>query len=122
MIRTVRQEKRRQERFTRRCEIEFSSGSQTYFGISSNFSISGLFIRTRNPFVPGTFIAIVLHLPNGSLSKLTGRVIRAHKTTLGATVSASGFFKEKDGMGVELTEKDSYYLQFIASSLVCLGP
>ncbi len=116
MLATLRQEKRRQERFTKRCEIEFSPGCQTYVGIASSFSSSGLFIRTRYSFVRGTIITMVLHLPHGSISKLTGRVMRAHKTLFGATGAASGIYsKEKDGMGVEIIDNDSNYVRFITS-------
>lgn len=112
MIETLKQEKRRQGRFIKRCEIEFASGGQIYRGISSNFSLTGLFVRTRNPFAPGTIITMIVHLPDGSTSRLSGRVIRALKTSHGSGIGTSAFLKE--GMGIEITEKDSRYLKFIS--------
>ena len=109
-------DKRRFRRFTRRCEAEFTAGNVSNRGIASDFSISGLFIRTSHPFAADTIIDIVVHLPDRSVSSLQGRVKRAMKTTLGRVMGAS--IKEyKNGMGVELIKKDVTYLNFIRSLL-----
>ncbi len=96
--------KRKQDRFVRRLETEFSGEGKNYRGISSDLSRSGLFIRTNHAFAPGTVIDIVIHLPDGNSSKLKGTVRRALKTPV---VSI------KNGMGVELIEKDNSYIKFL---------
>lgn len=98
--------KRRHERFVRRLETEFSAEGKNYRGISSDFSCSGLFIRTNHAFAPNTMLEIVIHLPDGNSSVLKGRVRRALKTTV---VSL------KNGMGVELINKDPHYSRFMAA-------
>ncbi|MBI5639775.1 MAG: PilZ domain-containing protein [Nitrospirae bacterium] len=98
--------KRRHERFVRRLETEFSAEGKEYRAISSDLSLNGLFIRTNHAFAPGSLIDIVIHLPDGSTSRMRGRVRRALKTTV---VSL------KNGMGVELIDKDSHYMNFMKS-------
>jgi hypothetical protein len=53
MIETA-QKKRREDRCKGRFKIEYASGGQTYRGISSDLSLNGLFIRTRNTLEMGT--------------------------------------------------------------------
>ncbi len=100
--------KRKHDRFVRRLETEFSADGKNYRGISSDLSRSGLFIRTNHAFPVGTLIDILIHLPDGTSSKLKGNVRRALKTPV---VSI------KNGMGVELTEIDSFYTKFMATFL-----
>ncbi len=97
---------RRSQRFIRRLETEFSATGKSYIGISSDFSISGLFVRTNHAFVPGTIVDLVVHLPDGKEARLRGNVRRAIKTPI---VSL------KNGMGIELLEKDENYTEFIRS-------
>lgn len=99
---------RQHERFTRRLETKFSSGDLSFTGISSNLSEGGLFIRTQRGFAPGTIIAIELALPDGKISFLKGRVKRSIRTSISTHQS-------KNGMGVELIEKDAAYINFIKS-------
>lgn len=96
--------KRKHVRFVRRLETEFSAEGKNYRGISSDLSCNGLFIRTNHAFPPGTALDITIHLPDGATSILKGRVRRALKTTV---VSL------KNGMGVELIEKDYHYANFM---------
>jgi len=98
--------KRRHSRFVRRLETEFTAQDQHYRAISSDFSCSGLFIRTNHAFPPETLIDITIHLPGGKTSVLKGKVRRALKTTV---VSL------KNGMGIELIEKDQNYSDFMLS-------
>jgi len=104
--------RRRYERFTRRLEVEFSANNQNYRGISSNFSEGGLFVRTNHAFTPGTDLDLVIHLPKGLTARLKGKVKMAHKTPM---------ISLKNGMGVEITEKDPNYVSFIGS-MVETGP
>jgi hypothetical protein len=109
-------EKRGHKRLIKRCESEFMVEGIIHRGISSNLSVNGIFIRTNRPFPTGTVLDIVIHLPDGSTSKLKGRVSRAWKTQLGK-VMGTPIKAFKDGMGVELIEKDDNYLEFVKSSL-----
>ena len=96
--------RRGHERFIRRLETEFTAENKNYRGISSDLSISGLFIRTNHAFVPDTKLDIVIHLPDSTDVKLKGRVRRSIKTPI---VSL------KNGMGVEITENDPRYIKFV---------
>ena len=106
--------KRRFKRFTRRCEAEFSAGGVRIRGIASDFSFSGLFLKTNYPASADTTISLALHLPDGSTSYLKGKVQRSMKTALGK-VTGIPVKSLKNGMGVALTEKDTAYLNFIRS-------
>lgn len=97
---------RKYQRFIRRLETEFTANNQNYIGISSDFSEGGLFVRTNHAFAPGTIVDLTIYLPDGNTSKLKGRVKRALKTTV---VSL------KNGMGVEIIEKDPHYINFMTS-------
>ncbi len=94
------------DRFIRRLETEFTADDKSYRGISSNLSISGLFIRTQHAFVPGTIVDIVIHLPDTADVKLKGRVKHASKTHI---VSV------KNGMGIEIIQNNPEYISFIKS-------
>jgi hypothetical protein len=102
----LKTEQRRHKRYMKRCEIEFSTNGTTYRGISSNFSLSGLFIKTSKPFAEDTTIELIVHLPNGLISHLKGIVRRALRNPVNV---------QKNGMGIELIEKDSNYSDFINS-------
>lgn len=92
------------DRFIRRLETEFTADNKSYRGISSDLSISGLFIRTNHAFVPDTIVDIVIHLPDAANVKLKGRVKHANKTPV---VSL------KNGMGIEILENDPRYINFV---------
>lgn len=101
-----RQNKRRGRRFTKRLEIKFSSGGISFTGILSNLSESGLFIRTNHGFTPGTIINIELVMPDNKISFLKGLVRRSIKIPMSPN---------KNGMGVELIEKDAAFINFLKS-------
>jgi hypothetical protein len=96
--------KRSCRRFTKRLEVTFSSGGSKYRGISSDLSADGLFIRTQNGLAPGNMIDIELYLPEDKVANIKGVVRRTVKTSLSLV---------KNGMGVEITERDSYFLDFL---------
>ena len=96
----------RHPRFTKRLEVRFTSGRLSFTGILSNLSKSGLFIRTNRGFAPGTIIDIELVMPDGKKSFLKADVKRTIKTPLASL---------KNGMGVELIEKDATYINFLKS-------
>lgn len=107
-------DKRRFRRFTKRCEVEFTSRGVTNRSIASDFSLNGLFIRTNHPFAADTVISIVVHLPDGSISSLKGKVKRSMKNAIGR-VAGIPMKEQKNGMGIELIDKDAVYLHFIRS-------
>lgn len=108
--------KRKQKRYIKRCEVEFVSDGMTYRGISSDFSLGGLFIRTSFPLAPDVVLDITVHLPDGTTSKLKVKVVRAWRTAIGR-VMGTPVRAAKNGMGVEILEKDANYLHFIRSLL-----
>jgi hypothetical protein len=108
-------EKRRPKRFVERCKIEFIANDKIYRGISGDFSLNGLFIRTNHPLPPETILKLVIYLPNGLTSKLKGKVKRALEVSLGKMTEPQKYLQR--GIGVEITERDSNYLHFIGSLL-----
>jgi hypothetical protein len=112
----LKQEKRRQKRFVKRCSVEFQSGGETYRGFSRNLSLDGLFLKSRKPLAPDTIIEMVVDLPDGSTAKLRGRVKRALRNPHSGTLERAGI-PSKDGMGIEIIEQDSNYVKFITSFL-----
>ncbi len=96
--------KRQCQRFTKRLEATFSSDASKYRGISSDLSAGGLFIRTQNGLTPGSVVNIELYLPDGKVGHLQGIVRRTVKTALSVV---------KNGMGIELIERDQNYLDFL---------
>ncbi|MEJ2696919.1 MAG: PilZ domain-containing protein [Candidatus Sulfobium sp.] len=98
--------RRQYRRFIRRLEVEFSSSGRYYRGISSNFSLGGLFVRTNHPFSPGTLIDLTVHLPGGEEAVLKGKVKMALKSPV---VSL------KSGMGIQILERDKAFVDFVGS-------
>ncbi len=91
-------------RRTKRLNISFSDGKVDHLGTSSNFSLTGLFIRTRKAFNPGTSLKIVLELDEHQKIDLTGIVVWATRT---------GNIDFKNGMGIKLTSLPQAYKDFV---------
>ncbi|MBE0426783.1 MAG: PilZ domain-containing protein [Nitrospirae bacterium] len=108
-------EKRRLKRYTERCETEFTAYNTTYRGLSDNFSLNGFFIRTIHLLPPGKIIDILIHLPDGSISQLKGKVVRDVETLFEKQTGTQKYVH--NGMGVEIIEKDINYLHFVRSLL-----
>ena len=100
------QNKRRRQRVTKRLEVKFISSGISFTGILSNLSEGGLFIRTNHGFTPGTIIDIELVMPDDKISFLKGVVRRTIKIPMSLN---------KNGMGVELIEKDAAFINFLKS-------
>lgn len=93
--------KRREgHRFTKRLESTFAAEGMRFRGISSDISAGGLFIRTQHALRPGTVIDIEIFLSDQKVSRVKGIVRRSTKTPV-TTI--------KNGMGVQLIEKDSAF-------------
>lgn len=96
--------KRQCQRFTKRLEVTFTSEASKFRGISSDLSAGGLFIRTQHGLTPGSMVDIEMYLPDGKVGRLQGIVRRTVKTALSVV---------KNGMGIELIERDQNYLDFL---------
>jgi Tfp pilus assembly protein PilZ len=97
-------DKRIVPRRIKRLSITFSDGKVERTGTSSDFSETGLFIRTRKPFNPGTNVNIVIEITAGKQIRLEGIVVRAIKT---------GAMDFKNGMGIKLTTIPEEYKNFV---------
>ncbi len=106
--------KREHKRYIKRCRTEFSSFDRTYRGISSDFSLKGLFIRTTHPMGPGEVVDIVVHFPDDSISNLRGKVRRASRGMGRGTPAGK---TPKNGMGIQILKKDANYLRFLSTLL-----
>ncbi|MGW8271903.1 MAG: PilZ domain-containing protein, partial [Thermodesulfovibrionales bacterium] len=74
---------------------------------------AGLFIKTQRGFRPGTVLEMEITLPDDSVTKLKGRVIRTIKTSESAI---------KNGMGIEIIDADERYLAFLDSRFDDIKP
>jgi len=108
--------RRKMRRFIRRCSVEFTVGGVKHTGVSSDFSLGGLFIRTNYPYAPGTVMEITIVLPDGMFSHVMARVTRANKSAV-VRGAATQMKQLKNGMGVEILEKDANYLHLIRDLL-----
>jgi hypothetical protein len=113
-------DKRKLKRFSDRLKISFDVNGMVYRGLSSNFSLDGLFIRTNHSFPPDILLDIIIYLPNDLTSHLKGKVVRTSNETLRAVSGNARGYAEK-GIGIEIIEKDSLYLHFIRSFLSIEG-
>jgi hypothetical protein len=110
------QNKRQQKRFIKSCKVEFTVDDLTLRGISSDFSLKGLFLGTNHACQAGTVLDIVIHLPDGTVSKVKGKTVRSSRTPSEIAVQTPGS-SVKNGMGIEIMERDANYLHLIRSLL-----
>ena len=95
-------DKRRSTRFEKRCEVDFRVDGIIHRGMCLDLSLNGLFIETDFRFSPNTMLDILIHLPDGTISKLKGRVARSLD----------------NGIGVGIIEKDASYLHYYSRCLL----
>lgn len=105
-------DKRNDKRRIKRIDLEFYEEGVKFRGFSSNFSHSGMFLRTNHAREPGSVIDIVLFLPNGHSCRLKGKVIRSARYL---ERKVAGAPMPKNGMGIEIIEKDEHYEDFVRS-------
>jgi hypothetical protein len=98
--------RRKYPRFVKRLQIKFDADQFSFTGISSDISENGIFIRTNKGLSPNTIIDIRMIMPDNKISNLKGIVTRTIKTP---------FSSVKNGMGVQLLEKDATFLNLIKS-------
>ncbi len=89
-------------RMTKRLPLKFSFAESIAF--SSNLSNSGLFIRTRKAYPPGTKLKISLEADNNNTIELEGEVAWSLKT---------GSTSFKNGMGIKLSNIPQSYLALL---------
>jgi Tfp pilus assembly protein PilZ len=101
-------DKRKSRRKIKRRRITFLYENKEYKGISSNFSETGLFIKTKVRFKPGSPVYMVLELDDNQTTALKGDVVRV--------TERSKFFRSSrvsdNGIGIKLTEVTKEYKEF----------
>lgn len=100
--------RRRHKRIIKRLDTEFSSGGSSFRGTSSNFSESGLFLRTQKPLPADTQVDVSIQLPDDNVSRIKGTVRWSLK---------SAMKHAKSGMGIEISEYDRHYVNFLNTLL-----
>ena len=93
----------------KRVSITFTDGKEERHGTSSDFSFTGLFIRTRKPFPPGTKLKMTLEIDTDKELVLVGTVMRATKTRV------ADF---KNGVGVKISPITEEYKDFLKELFV----
>ena len=91
-------------RMTKRLPVKFSDGVAEVLAFSSNISKSGLFIRTRKAYPPGTRLKITLEADKDRFIELEGEVAWSLKT---------GSTSFKNGMGIRLTSIPQEYTELV---------
>jgi hypothetical protein len=98
--------RRESERFLIKVQAEVSASDHCFRGRTVRVSEKGIFVRSQKSFGEETQVNIRLWLPDGKESALKGTVKHARMIN---------FLPRQNGMGIELTEKDATYMQFILS-------
>lgn len=97
-------DKRRNKRFSTQLHVKLDSGSIKSWGVVHDVSENGLFIKGNQDFPVGEVIGIEIFMPDKTSCLLNGVVRRSFE------LSRS---HRKRGVGIELTEKDARYLNFV---------
>jgi curved DNA-binding protein CbpA len=96
-------EKRKHRRYIKRLTATLFVDQKSFTGISGDLSESGLFIRTNRSLAVNTPVDIEILLPDNRTSLLKGSVRRTHISPL------------KTGIGIQITEKDRVFSDFVES-------
>ncbi|GBE03736.1 MAG TPA: PilZ domain-containing protein [Nitrospirae bacterium] len=99
-------ERRPAKRFANALPLFFLNSGKEYSGVSLDFSVSGLFILTRELFSPGTSLKMRLEVSEKETIHLRGVVVRTIKTD---------DINVKNGMGIKLDEVPYKYHQLLES-------
>lgn len=100
-------ESRKHLRINKNLISQIIADNVSLFVITSNLSANGLFLRSKRYLPANSFVAIEIVLPDNSVSSLRGIVRR--------TINNSAL--SGNGMGIEIIEKDSTYIEFMKSIL-----
>jgi len=99
-------EQRKDKRFDIRLYVKLKSGSKSSWGLLSDVSKNGLFVKSTQNFSKDAVIDIELFMPDNSVSILKGVVRR--NVELPET-------HRKFGMGIEIIQKNEVYTKFLRS-------
>ena len=94
-------DKRSFERIDADVDVRFSYGYIFYTGNITNLSERGLFIRTKN-CLPDNSLILIMYRVEDELLKILARVKRSIKSN-----------RYNDGMGIEVINPQSKYLDFV---------
>lgn len=109
-------DKRKTGRIIKRLHTTFLCDEKEYRGISSNFSLTGAFIKSRKKFKPGSPLSITLDLGDNQKIALIGEIawIKSSKPDRVKNVQkVSAFDKFNEGMGIKLTETPQEFKEFL---------
>jgi Tfp pilus assembly protein PilZ len=98
--------KRERTRHLIKIPAELSVGDKTIAGTTVRMSEKGFFVRTQTSFCVGTPVDVTLHLADNRSCVVRGIVKYARNI---------GIDKRQNGMGIELSEGDPQYREFIRS-------
>ena len=96
--------KREFPRYISKFSVEIKSGERVFKGTTVRLSEKGFFVRTQQSFSVGLSVDIILYLRDDAPCFLKGVV----KFAQNGAVS-----KRDNGMGIELTERDKKYVEFV---------
>jgi hypothetical protein len=99
-------DKRKNERHSMKLHTKLSADSFVSWGLLSDVSENGLFIKSNRDFTMGDAIDIEVFMPDNNNALLKGVIRR--KIELPDS-------HRKYGLGIEVTEKDMVYLHFLRS-------
>jgi hypothetical protein len=100
------EERRKHPRFVKRLPVKFFIDNECLTSLSSDLSENGIFLRTNRGTNVNCVVTIQLFLPSDTVSHIKGIVRRTVRTP---------FSEMKNGMGIEILEKDEAYGHFIKS-------
>jgi Tfp pilus assembly protein PilZ len=98
--------KRQHARYLIKVPVEIGSGEYTLSGITVRLSRKGLFVRSQKSFRVGTPVELALHLTDIISCRLRG-IVKYSRSVVE--------FRRQNGMGIEFTEMDRKYLDFITA-------
>ncbi len=97
-------ERRKDERFDIKLYVKLKSGSKSSWGLLSDVSRNGLFVKSTQNFSKDAVVDIELFMHDNSVSLLKGVVRR--NVELPET-------HRKFGMGIEIIQKNKVYMKFL---------
>ena len=97
-------DKRKENRYNTQLHVKLNSGSINSWGILSDVSESGLFIKCNRDFKVDEVIHVEIFMADNTYSRLKGIVTR--KVELPDTY-------RKNGLGIQLIEQDNSFKQFL---------
>jgi hypothetical protein len=99
-------EKRECQRYIKRHPVVINAGGMAFKGTTVWLSEKGFFVRSQKNFNEGVPVDITFHLTEANSCSLKGTVKFARSIDL---------YRQKNGMGIELTVRDQNYLALVRS-------